>query len=93
MLLHRFEQRTLHFGGCTVNLVGEHQIRENRPLARVEGTVLRAVDQCADDVCWQQVGGELNALEVGVGGGGKCADAQRLRQSGDALEEHVPIRQ
>ena len=75
VLLHRFEQRTLHLCGSTVNLVGQHEIGEDGALTCVEGAILRAVDQGADDVGGQQVGCKLDALEIGVGRGGERADA------------------
>ena len=91
MLLHRFEQRALHLGGGAVDFVRQHEVGEDRALARVESAVLRAVDQRADDVGGQQIGGELNALEVGIGRGGERADAQGLGEPRHAFEQHVAV--
>ena len=61
-LLHRLEQRRLRLRRGPVDLVGEHDVGEQR--ARLEAELLgRAlVDADADEVGGQQVGRELDAL-------------------------------
>ena len=49
-LLHRLEQRALHLGGRAVDLVGEHEVREDRPERHLELTELLVEDPRADDV-------------------------------------------
>ena len=41
----------------------------------------------------KQIGGELDALEAEVQPLGERADGERLRQAGDAFEQHVPAGQ
>jgi hypothetical protein len=50
---------------------------------------LRLEDHGADDVARQQVGRELDALELHAEGGAQGLDQQRLGQAGHALEEDV----
>ena len=45
----------------------------------------------ADDVGRQQVGRELDALELRRRGVGERLDQQRLGQARHALEQHVPV--
>jgi len=49
------------------------------------------VDHRADDVAGQEVGGELDTLELGGQRPRQGADRQRLRQARHALQERVPI--
>ena len=49
-LLHRLEQRALHLGGRAVDLVGEHEVREDRAELRGELALLLVVDDGADEV-------------------------------------------
>ena len=63
-LLHRFEQRRLRLGRGAVDLVGQHQVGEDR--ARLETQAFAAAlvglhDHAADDVGGHQVGRELDA--------------------------------
>jgi hypothetical protein len=59
---HHLEQRRLHLGGRPVDLVGQHEVGEDRAELDVEALVRRrAVDAGADDVGGQQVGRELDA--------------------------------
>ena len=88
-LLHRFEQRALHLGGSPVDLVGQQEIREHRPLPGHEGLVALVVDEGSDQVRRQQVGSELDARETGPHAFGDALGEQRLRDPGHALDEQV----
>ena len=88
-LLHGLEQRALHLGRRPVDLVGQHQVGEDRPERDLELAELLVVDPGADDVGRHQVGGELDALEVDADRVGHGLDGQRLGQTGDALDEEV----
>ena len=88
-LLHRFEQRALHLGRCAVDLVGEHEVGEDRPLLRRELAALLVVDDGADDVGGQQVGRELNALKLRGDGLANRVDGERLGEPRHALEQDV----
>ena len=63
-LLHRLEQRRLRLGRRAVDLVGQHDVREDRSLAELELAGLRVVHERARDVARHEVGRELDALRV-----------------------------
>ena len=67
-LLHRLEQRGLDLGRGPVDLVGEEDVAEDRAGLEAELALaaLGIVDVGAGHVRGQQVGGELDAAEVGV---------------------------
>jgi hypothetical protein len=91
-VLHRFEQRRLRFRGRAVDLVGEHDVGEDRPRLKLEeGAAVRRLlhDVGADDVGRHQVGGELNARERQVQHVGEGVHQARLADAGNALEQHV----
>ena len=46
-LLHGLEQGTLHFGGGTVDFIGQHKVGEDGPRRTLKGVVFSAVDECA----------------------------------------------
>ena len=89
-LLHRFEQGRLHLGRRSIDLVGEHQIGEDRPLLGREFLLARIEDQRAGQVGGQQVGRELHARELGLDRIGHGLDGQRLGEPGNALKENMP---
>ena len=60
-LFHRFEQRRLRLGAGPVDLVGEHDVGEDRSAVKLELAGLLVVDGDARHVAGQQVGGELDA--------------------------------
>jgi hypothetical protein len=81
-LLHGLEQRSLRLRWRPVDLVGQNEVGENRPLQepkspphaiRIALRLRLLKDIGSGDVGWQEVGGELNAAE------GKI---ERLRQRG-----------
>ena len=87
LLLHRLEQRRLRLGRGAVDLVGEHDVREDRPVLELEAArrLARraALDDHvgADDVGGHQVGRELDARERQVQRLGQRAHQQRLAQA------------
>jgi 16S rRNA (adenine1518-N6/adenine1519-N6)-dimethyltransferase len=89
-LLHRLEQRALDFGGSAVDLVGQHEVREDRPEPRRESAPRRIEDQRAGDVSREEVGRELHALEGGVDRRRQRLDEKRFRQPRQPFDEHVP---
>ena len=88
-LLHRLQQRRLRLRRRAVDLVGEQQVGEDRPLAEGERRRARVVDQRPGDVARHQVGGELHPLGVQRQGRREGAHQQRLGHAGHALEQHV----
>ena len=89
VLGHRLQQRRLRARRGPVDLVGQQDMREHRPEVELERLGLRVEDRHAEDVRGQQVGRELDALELGV-----HRLRQRFRQRGLAgarivLQQHV----
>ena len=89
-LLHRFEQRTLDFGGSPVDLVGKDQIRKDRSFLNDEVLVLRPIDLGSDQVGGQQVGSKLDTLKTGVDGFSQTRNGSGLCQPRHALDQQVP---
>ena len=69
------------------------EVGEDRPLAGAELPFARIVDQRADQVGRQQVGRELDAVELAMDRGRQRLDGRGLGQPGDALEQDVPAGQ
>ena len=88
-LLHRLEEGRLHLGGGAVDLVGEQQVREDRPLARHELAGLLLEDEGAHEVGRQQVRGELDAREVEVEHLPERLHRERLGETRHALDQQV----
>ncbi len=89
MLLHRLEQRGLHLGRRAVDLVGQDDLGEQRPLLDVESWRLLVEDHRADHVGREQVGRELDPGERCVDDLRQGPHRQRLGQAGHALEQDV----
>ena len=93
--LHGFEQRALGLGRGAVDLVGQHEVGEQR--AGLEHELPPAVflleDGVAGDVAGQQVGRELDALGLQPERLGQALDEFRLAQAGQTFEQQVAARQ
>jgi len=87
--VHGFEQARLRLGRCAVDLVGEHDIGEERPRLEDELALGRLPDADADHVRGQHVGGELDALEAGADGAGEGRGQRGLAHPGHVLDEDV----
>ena len=92
-LLHGLQQRGLRLGRRPVDLVGEQQVGEHRPLAEAELARAAVVDQRAGDVAGHEVGGELHPRGLQPQRGRQRPHGQRLRHAGDALDEDVAAAQ
>ncbi len=90
VLLHRLQQRGLDLGRGAVDLVGQDDLGEERPLLDVEVLGLLVEDHGADQVGREQVGGELDPGERGVDDLGQRAHGERLGQPGHPLQQDVP---
>ena len=88
-LLHDLEQRALDLGGRAVDLVGEEEVGEDRAERRPELARLLVVDPRADQVGRDEVGRELDALELAADRLGQRLDRHRLGKARDALDEDV----
>ena len=91
VLLHRLEQRRLRLRRRAVDLVGEDDLREDRPLHEPQPprALLFVEDLGAGDVGRHQVGRELDALEVEIEDVGERLDQQRLGQARHAGDQAV----
>jgi hypothetical protein len=92
-LRHDLEQRRLHLGRRAIDLVGEHEVVEDRPQRDRERSLVGLVDLRPDDVGRYEVGRELDAGEVAAHGTRQGLDRERLGEAGHALEETVPPRE
>ena len=90
-LLHRLQQCRLGLRRRAVDLVGEDDVREDRPLAELELARPRVVDERARHVAGHEVGRELDALGVQAERRREGAHQERLGDTGNALEEEVPL--
>ena len=91
-VLHRLEQRRLRLRRGAVDLVGEHDVGEDRPgLELEERAAVRVLldDVGADDVGGHQVRRELDARELQVQHVGERVHEARLADAGNAFEQHV----
>ncbi len=80
---HGFEQRG--------DFVGQHQVVENRPLLEHEAAGFRTIDLGAGDVGRQQVGGELDTVELRLDAFGQFLDGFGLGQARRAFDQHVAV--
>ena len=90
--LHRFEQRRLRARRRAVDLVDQHQLREDRAGAELEAgraAGRRHVDLAAGDIGGHQVGRALHARPLQPERGGQGLGQVRLAQPGQALDQHV----
>jgi len=92
VFLHRFEQRRLGLGGCTVDLVGQDDVGEDGAALKLEVAfpLRRLVDHIRPyDVGRHKVGGELDAREGQVERLGERPDKEGFPQPRDAFEQGV----
>ncbi len=90
-LCHGLEQCRLHLGRRTVDLVGQHQVVEDRPLLENEAAGFRTIDLGAGDVGGEQVGGELDAMKLRFQSFGELLDRPRLGQPRRPFDKHVAV--
>ncbi len=89
-LLHRLEQRRLHFRGSAVDLVGQNDVGEQGALLGMKLLGLLVEDHRPDDIGRQKIRRELDSGEGGVENLGQGPDREGLGQAGHALEQDVP---
>jgi len=90
-LLHRLQQRRLHLRRRAVDLIGEDDVGKDRPLVDEKVPLLLVVDEGPQEVGGQEVGGELDALEVRPERAGEGTHRERLGQARHTLQKHVPV--
>jgi hypothetical protein len=95
VLLHRLEQRRLRLRRRAVDLVGEQNLREDRPLYEPQRAVSGFFVEHlrSGDVRRHQIGRELDALEREIEDLRDRLDEQRLGQPRDAGDQAVPARE
>ncbi len=95
--LHRLQQGGLRLGRRAVDLVGQQDVGEHRPLDEAElpraGGAVLLDDLAAGDVRRHQVRRELDAIELQVDGLRDGADHQRLGQARHADHQAVAARE
>ena len=90
---HGLEQCRLYLGGGPVDLVGQQQIVEYRPVLKPEGAVLGPVDLGTGHVARQEVGRELDAVEIPHHGAGEFLDGPCLGEPGSPFHQQVTAAQ
>ncbi|MNO74502.1 hypothetical protein D3C76_655040 [compost metagenome] len=88
---HGFEQCRLNLGRGAVDFVRQHQVMEDRALLEHEAAGFRAIDLGTGDVGRQQVGGELDAMELRFDAFCQFLDGLGLGQARSALDQHVAV--
>jgi hypothetical protein len=88
---HGLKQGRLHLGRGPVDFVRQHQVVEDRALLEHEAAGFRAIDLGAGDVGGQQVGGELDAMELRLDAFGQLFDGLGLGQPRRAFDQHVAV--
>ena len=89
LLGHRLQQRALGARRGAVDLVGQQHLGEHRAGVELELARAGLVHRYAEHVGRQQVGGELDALEVQSHGGGQGVGQGGLAQSGQVFDQGV----
>ena len=90
-LLHDLEERRLRLRARPVDLVGEHDVREDRARVELERAGALVVDGDAGDVAGQQVGRELHAVARAVDRLRHRARERGLARAGHVVEQQVPL--
>ena len=88
-LLHRLQERGLGLGRGPVDLVGQQQVGEQRPLAEAELLAARVEEEGAGQVAGEQVRRELGPGEFEAERLREGAGGQGLAQPGEVLQEDV----
>ena len=89
LFLHCLEQRGLSLRRCTIDLVSENEVGEDR--SRAEGQLAAALveDPRTRDVRGHQVGRELDPRRLEAEHPGEGAHDEGLGEPGHVLEQHV----
>ena len=89
LLAHRFQQRRLGPRRRSIDLVGQHDVGENRTRLEIESLRLAVVDRNAEHIAGQQVGSQQKAAEFAVDAAGETFGEHRFAHAGHVLDEHV----
>ena len=91
MLLHGLEQRGLDLGRRAIDLIGEQDVGEDRPLTERKRARGQVVHRGAQDVGRHEVRGELDTAVLQRQRPRDGLREQRLASSRHALEQHVAL--
>ena len=89
-LLHRFEQSRLRLRRGAVDLVDEHDVREDRSRVELERRLPLVEDHRPGDVRRKHVGGALDPRELGLDRTCERPGQGRLANAGTILDQDVP---
>ncbi len=89
--LHGFEKGALGFWRGAVDLVGEDQLGEDRPLVKMKPFRTPLVHRYTDYIGRQQIAGELDALVVQPHQGRQQMRQGGLAHAGKILDEQMPL--
>jgi hypothetical protein len=90
---HHLQQRRLGLRRAAVDLVGQHDVGEDRAGVEPEPLLFLVVDRDAGDVAGQQVRGELDAAPPPADAAGQTAGERGLTEAGHVLDQQVPLGQ
>ena len=88
-LFHHLKERRLRLGGGPVDLIGQHDLCDDRPFTELEIAGLLVVDRNSSDVTGQQVWRELDALEGAPHGLGKAFGEHGLASTRHVLDQRM----
>ena len=88
-LAHRLQQRALRPRRRPIDLVGQHDVGEDRPRTKEKLMRLAVVEAAAGDVGRKQVGGELDAVEAAGEAAGDGLSDQGLAHARHVFEQDV----
>ena len=92
-LLHGLQQGGLGAGNGAVELVGQQQVGEHRPVHPAEGAALAVEDVHAHHVGGEQVRGELDPPELAAQGQGQGLDQGGLAHPRQVVQQDMPLGQ
>jgi len=87
--LHCLKQCALSLGWCTVDLIRQQEGSEYRSFDQMERRFLEIEDIRSRDIGRHQVGGELNAREIGSQHFRQRTNQQRLRDAWHTLQQNM----
>ena len=92
--LHGFKQRTLRLGCGAIYFIGQKNLREDGPLAKLKVAAVLAFDhdRCSSDIGGHKVGGELNAAKFQLQRMTERANEKRFSQSWNAFKQYMAAR-
>ena len=88
---HGLGQGRLYLRRGPVDLVRQQDIVEQRPGTKFELSLFMAVNIRTDEIGWQQVRGELDAVIITLNRLGQCLYRGCLCQPGHAFHQHMTV--